>query len=255
MHVLEGVRLVLFDLDGTLYNGPSPIPGAIQTVAWLRAQGLAVRFVTNTTSRGRAALAERLLQLGFQAGEMEVYNPTAVAGDYLRARGASAYILVKPGALSDFSGLRQDDEKPDYVVIGDLGDGWTYATLNKAFRLLHAGARLIALGMSRYWLASDGLRLDVGPFVAALEFAAGVKAIVLGKPDAAFFRLVVAEAGVAPSEALMVGDDVLVDVAGAQAAGLRTALVRTGKFEERDLTLGISPDLILASVADLQAAG
>jgi phospholysine phosphohistidine inorganic pyrophosphate phosphatase len=251
MGTLADVKVVLFDLDGTLYNGERALPGAIEATGRLRAQGIALRFVTNTTSRGRAVLTEKLRRLGFQASESEVFNPTAAAGAYLRQQGASALILTLPTALPDFAGVQQDDERPDYVVVGDLGDQWTYALLNKAFRLLHAGARLIALGMSRYWLASDGLRLDVGPFVAALEYASGVKPVVLGKPDAEFYRLVLTDAGVGPSQALMVGDDIQTDVAGAQAAGLWAVLVRTGKFTEADLARGITPDAILNSVADL----
>ncbi len=251
MSTWADVKVILFDLDGTLYNGESAIPGAIETTDWLRARGMALRFVTNTTSRGRAVLTEKLRRLGFQVNESEVFNPTAAAGAYLRQQGASALILTLPAALPDFAGVRQDDEYPDYVVVGDLGDRWTYALLNKAFRLLHAGARLIALGMSRYWLAEDGLRLDVGPFVAALEYASGVKPIVLGKPAAEFYRLGLTDVGVGPSQALMVGDDIQTDVAGAQAAGLWAALVRTGKFAEADLAHGITPDAILNSVADL----
>ncbi|MCC7354273.1 MAG: TIGR01458 family HAD-type hydrolase [Anaerolineae bacterium] len=252
MGILANIQVVLFDLDGTLYNGETAIPGAVEATERLRMQGIALRFVTNTTSRGRAVLAEKLHRLGFQVDESEVFNPTAAAGAYLRQRDDSAFILALPAAQSDFAGVRQDDENPDYVVVGDLGDHWTYALLNQAFRLLHRGAGLIALGMSRYWLAADGYRLDVGPFVAALAYASDAKPVVLGKPDAEFFRLVLADAGVSPSsQALMVGDDIQTDVGGAQMAGLRTALVRTGKFVEADLSRGIVPDVVLASVADL----
>lgn len=251
MGILTGIRAVLFDLDGTLYNSDKAIAGAVEATAWLRAQRLVLRFVTNTTSRSRAVLAAKLRRLGFQADEAEIFNPTAAAGAYLRALNASAFILALPDALPDFAGVQQDEVNPAYVVVGDLGDHWTHALLNQAFRLLHGGAGLIALGMSRYWLAADGLRLDVGPYVAALAYASGVQPVVLGKPDAEFFQLVLADLGVLPSETLMVGDDIQVDIGGAQAVGLRTALVRTGKFTESDLGRGIAPDLVLASVADI----
>jgi phospholysine phosphohistidine inorganic pyrophosphate phosphatase len=223
----------------------------MEVVTQLRNRGYRLRFVTNTTSRGRAALSEKLRRLGFTVNDGEIINPTVAAGTYLREREASAFLLVLPAALPDFAGVQQDEEHPDYVVVGDLGGHWTYALLNQAFRFLHYGSKLIALGMSRYWLATDGLRLDVGPFVNALSFAGGIEPVVLGKPDQEFFRLVLADAGVSPTQALMVGDDITIDVGGAQAADIRAALVRTGKFSEADLAGAVVPDLILDSVAEL----
>jgi phospholysine phosphohistidine inorganic pyrophosphate phosphatase len=138
-------------------------------------------------------------------------------------------------------------------VIGDLGDLWDFRTLNRAFRLLHSNpeAKLIALGMTRYWLASDGISLDVAPFVAALEHATGRRAIVFGKPAGRFFLAAAAQLGVEPGRVLMVGDDIHADVGGAMAAGLRGALVRTGKFRAADLDGERRPDVVLNSVRDL----
>ena len=141
------------------------------------------------------------------------------------------------------------------MVIGDLGSAWDFATLNRAFRLLHSNpeATLIALGMTRYWKAADGISLDVAPFVAALEHATGRKALVLGKPAAEFFQAAADRLGVPNREVLMVGDDVETDIAGAQSAGMRAALVRTGKFRELDLEGSVTPDAVMDSVAELPA--
>jgi ribonucleotide monophosphatase NagD (HAD superfamily) len=105
--------------------------------------------------------------------------------------------------------------------------------------------------MTRYWMAADGISLDVAPFVAALEHATGRKALVFGKPAERFFLAAAAELRAAPDEVLMVGDDVHADVGGAQAAGLRGALVRTGKFRPSDLEGEVRPDVVFDSVADL----
>ncbi len=254
MFRLDDVDAVLFDLDGTLYTPAGVVPGAVGVVQVLKARGLAVRFVTNTTSRSRSALAERLRALGFPAGAPEVYSPSWAAGAFLRARGARAYLLVPPGALDDFAGVPADDETPDYVVVGDLGEAWTFEKLNRAFRLvLERGARLIGLGRTKYWQGPDGLRLDVGPFVAALEEATGQPALILGKPDPAFFEAILRDLERPADRVGMVGDDVEVDVAGAQRVGIRGVLVRTGKFRPADLERGIRPDAVLASVADLPA--
>jgi phospholysine phosphohistidine inorganic pyrophosphate phosphatase len=139
------------------------------------------------------------------------------------------------------------------VVVGDLGEQWDYRTLNRAFRLLHRNpeAQLVALGMTRYWLATEGISLDVAPFVAALEHATGRKAVVLGKPAEPFFQAAVQKLGVPAAQLLMVGDDIETDIGGAQAAGLKGALVKTGKFRPADLQGRIKPYTVLDSVADL----
>jgi HAD superfamily hydrolase (TIGR01458 family) len=138
-------------------------------------------------------------------------------------------------------------------VVGDLGRGWDFDTLNRAFRLLMSEPRpvLVALGMTRYWRAADGLRLDVAAFVAALERATGVEATVLGKPARPFFASAADRLGVDVGELVMLGDDVVGDVGGAQRAGMRGVLVRTGKFRPSDLEGDVRPDAVLGSIAAL----
>ncbi|WP_159081554.1 HAD-IA family hydrolase [Nocardioides sediminis] len=139
------------------------------------------------------------------------------------------------------------------VVIGDLGEGWTFPILNRALRLLMSDAAvpLVALGMTRYWRAEDGLRLDAGAFVRALEYAAGRTAIVVGKPDPAFYGAAIDALQVPADRVVMIGDDIHTDIEGAQRAGLAGVLVRTGKYSPSDLTDGVSPDAVLDSVSDL----
>jgi len=143
----------------------------------------------------------------------------------------------------------------DHVIIGDLGNLWDFRTLNRAFRLLHQNPRasLIALGMTRYWLASDGLALDTAPFVVALQHATGREPLVFGKPGARFFEAAAARLDIQAGEILMIGDDIHADVAGAQEAGLKGAMVRTGKYRPSDLEGSVRPDAVFDSVADLPA--
>ncbi|MBS1856437.1 MAG: TIGR01458 family HAD-type hydrolase [Acidobacteria bacterium] len=259
---LARARGVLFDMDGVLYNAEQPIAGAAEAMAWVRAQGIPRLFVTNTTSRSRAVLAEKLARFGIAGGEEDILTPPVAAAEWLRAHaaGGAVAVFVRPATRAEFAGLDLLDDEAErgaaYVVIGDLGTHWDFRTLNRAFRLLHHNpeARLIALGMTRYWLAADGISLDVAPFVAALEHAAGRKAMVFGKPAANFFHAAAARLSLAPEEVLMVGDDVEADVRGAMAAGLAGALVRTGKFRDADLEGAPHPDLVIDSVADLAAA-
>lgn len=139
------------------------------------------------------------------------------------------------------------------MVVGDLGEGWDFDTLNRAFRLLfdHPGTPLVALGLTRYWQAKDGPRLDAGPFVRALEYALDIEAVVMGKPGSGFFEAALQTLGTAPSEVVMIGDDIRSDVDAAMQTGLRAIQVRTGKFRESDLDLGIRPTVVIDSIADL----
>jgi phospholysine phosphohistidine inorganic pyrophosphate phosphatase len=254
------MQALLFDMDGVLYNSEEPIPGSAETLAWVRSREIPHLFVTNTTSRGRDALAAKLARFGIPASPSEIMTPCEAAADWLRSRGAAKVALfVRPAARPAFDGLDLLPEDAEsgahYVVIGDLASAWDFATLNRAFRLLHSNpeATLIALGMTRYWKAADGISLDVAPFVAALEHATGRKALVLGKPAAEFFQAAADRLSVPNAEILMVGDDIETDIAGAQLAGMRAALVRTGKFRESDLEGSVKPDAVLNSVADLTA--
>jgi HAD superfamily hydrolase (TIGR01458 family) len=252
------MKAILFDMDGVLYNSETPIPGASEALAWVRAQAIPHLFVTNTTSRSRAVLVEKLARFGVPADESQILTPCAAAAAWLRERGARGVaVFVPPQALAEFDGIACIPEPAeagaDYVVIGDLGERWDFRTLNRAFRLLHANAdaALIALGMTRFWQGQDGVALDVAPFVAALEHASGRRAMVFGKPAARFFHAAAEQLQMAAEDILMVGDDIVTDVGGAQQAGLRGALVKTGKFRPGDLDGEVKPDVVLNSVADL----
>ncbi|MCL6544881.1 MAG: TIGR01458 family HAD-type hydrolase [Bryobacteraceae bacterium] len=252
------MRAILFDMDGVLYNSEDPIAGATETLAWARQRGIPYLFLTNTTSRPRRALVEKLERFGIPASEDDILTPCSAAATWLKAHlDGPVALFVRPAARVEFDGLKILPEEAEQgaaaVVVGDLGDHWDYRTLNRAFRLLHSNPRsiLVALGMTRFWQAADGLRLDAGPFIAALEFATGRSAVVLGKPARDFYEAAVDKLKLPAGEIVMVGDDVETDIAGAQGAGLKTVLVKTGKFRPADLNAPVQADAVLDSVAEL----
>lgn len=240
---------LLVDLDGTLYVGNEPVEGAREAVDRLKSSGLALRYVTNTTRKPRREVSEHLRSLGFGVEEAEIFTPARAAVGLIQDR--SCYPLVDESLLEDLGGVTLTEDSPDYVLVGDLGEDFTYDRLNAAFRRLADGAELIALQKNRYWRTQEGLSLDAGPFVAALEYASGKSATVVGKPERDFFRLALEDMGLEPHEVAMVGDDAEADVAGAQAAGLRGIQVETGKYRPG---MEGTPDLILDSVAGLPEA-
>ncbi len=247
------IDAVLLDLDGTLYLGDAPVAGAVDAVRELQARGIARRYLTNTTRFPRSALVARLRAMGFPLQESELFTPTVAAIRWLQERDVNRIALYVPRAAhEDFAGFRVTDVAPQAVVMGDLSRGWDFATLNGAFRHVMAGAHLLALQKNRYWMTDDGLSLDAGPYVAALEYATRRSATVVGKPSAAYFALAAASLGVPAARIAAVGDDVESDVGGAHSAGLRGILVRTGKFRDEQLARStVEPDAILASVAEL----
>ncbi len=245
------LRAVLIDLDGVLYVEEEPIDGAVAAINRLRAAGLQLRFVTNTTARSRDDTLAKLERLGFEVSEHELVTPAALAVAHCRARGHARVVLVMNDEVKrDFAELEEVASHPDAVIIGDLGSAFGYAVLNDAFRAVMDGAELIALQKNRYWLRADGLSLDVGPFVAAIEYATGEQAFVVGKPAAGFFAGVLEDLGIAAGAAAMVGDDIESDIGGALGAGLRAVLVRTGKYrEDRVRESGITPTVVVDSMA------
>ena len=247
------VRGLLLDLDGVLYVEDEPIPGAEEAVGRLRAAGLELRFVTNTTAHSRPATLEKLRRLGFEVAEHELVTPAALAVQHCRSRGHDRVaLLMTDEVMGDFPGLEHDDERPQAVVVGDLGERFDYSVLNRAFRHVMAGSELIALQKNRYWRRADGLSLDVGPFVAALEYATGQEAYVVGKPAVGFFQGVLDDLGAPADEAAMVGDDIESDIGGALAAGLTGVLVRTGKYRGEAVSASeVEPTATIDSIAAL----
>lgn len=228
------IRAVLLDLSGVVYDGDTPVPGAVAAIGRLRAAGLPVRFVSNTTRSPHAAILRRLASLGVPAGHDDLFTPARAAVEWLSRENCVPHLLVHPDIVPEFAGNEFGDRKA--VVVGDAADAFTYGTMNAAFRQLLDGAEFLALATNRTFKDADGrLSLDAGAFVAALEFAAGKQATVLGKPSRDFFRAALGGVGCTPGQAVMVGDDAESDVAGALKAGIGAGLlVRTGKYRAGD---------------------
>ena len=228
------IRAVLLDLSGVVYDGETPIPGAVAAIARLRAEGLPIRFVSNTTRSPHRTIVAQLARLGIAVGRDELFTPARATVEWLTREGCAPHLLVHPDLVPEFAGNTFGDRKA--VVVGDAAEAFTYAAMNAAFRQLIDGAEFLALAVNRTFKDADGgLSLDAGAFVAALEFAAGKQATVLGKPARDFFHAALAGLDCIPGQAVMVGDDAESDVAGALKAGIGSALlVRTGKYRAGD---------------------
>ncbi len=277
--LIDRLSGVLLDVDGTLLTEAGPIPGAAAVVERLRRRGFPFRILTNITRRSRQSVVDRLRRHGIAVEREEVFTAVYAGADWMKRRGIRRLApFVTDDALEDLrdfdlvGGTARPSDRPsappDAVLVGDVGERWTHALLNEAFRYVMGGAQLVALQMGRYWQGPSGLEVDAGAYVAALEYATGAKVTVCGKPNREFFEAAVGSLDAAEprnggteggsdhptvqSLIAMVGDDLWADIDGAQRAGLEGWLVRTGKFHEDTLaTSGIRPDRVLDSVAEL----
>lgn len=249
----DAIAGYLFDLDGTVHIGEDPVPGAVETLHALQERGTPFRFVTNTTSKPRRRIQRKLAAMGLDIPAEHIFTAPAAAADHLAAEGITyCYFLLRPALLADLPEVLAVDEAPQAVLIGDLGDDFTYNKLNRAFRFIQEGARFITLARNRYYKRSEGLFLDVGAFVAALEFATGITAECIGKPSKTFFDIACASMDLPPSRVAMVGDDLESDVLGSMAHGLTGIQVETGKFDRSQLDAsGRQPDRVIPSIAAL----
>jgi len=231
--VLPMIKGVLLDLSGVLYLSDQAIDGSIEALTRLQGTGLEILYVTNTTRKTRFQIWQQLDAMQFPVYERDIFTAPMAAHDYLESLALSPYLLIHPALKPDFADLI--NENHDAVLIGDAAEEFTYPHMNTAFRYLIDGAPLIAMGKNRYFMEQDGLSLDSGTYVTALEYAAGVDAVITGKPAAGFYTAAVRTIQCSAQSVVMVGDDVDADVNGAINAGLSGVLVQTGKYRPEDI--------------------
>ncbi len=255
---MKSKRLVLLDLDGTLYIDDHVIDGAVEAVARLREQSYTLRFLTNTTTRSHVELCQQLMQMGFSQEPNELITAPMAAVLELRVlqqqmgRKLRVWPVVALAIEMDFAEFERDEVSPDYIVLGDIGDAWNAVLINQLFSAMHNGAQLIALHKNRFWQTQQSLKVDIGFYVAGLEYVTGKTAQIMGKPSSAFFNRVLTDANVTADQAVLVGDDLDSDVGGAQRHRIDGVLVKTGKFRQQYLEQSsIYPDGILSSIAEL----
>ncbi len=253
MNTLSAVKGILFDLDGVLYIGSQAVEGAIEAVRKIQASPIQCRFVTNTSTLSLTSLQQKINALGFSIPTNQIISAPQATYLYLkRQQNPVCRLLLAKDVKQNFEEFDQAGKQVDYIVIGDIGDTWSYSLLNQAFNDLMQGAKLIAIHKNRFWQTEHGLQMDIGGFVEALEYASGVKAMIIGKPSPDFFQIALDDMGLKPAEAAIIGDDIDADVGGGQQVGLTGILVKTGKYRQTYAEASaIKPHLAIDSIADL----
>lgn len=248
---------MLLDIDGVLAVSWEPLPGAVGALGRLRQDGIPFRLITNTTTKTRHDLGETLRQGGFDVTDDEIVTAVVATAAYLRGShpGAKVYVLSDGDAAADLEGIDLAGvDDADVIVLGGACDEFTYAAMNRIFRRLMDGAQLVGMHRNLFWKTTDGWELDGGAYIAGLEEAAQTEATICGKPEETYFAAALDALGVGPDRAAMVGDDIVNDVLGAKAVGLKGILVQTGKYRDGDETRhGVEPDHVVATIADVPA--
>lgn len=260
---------VLFDIDGVLVTSWQPIDGAAETLRILADHQVARSYLTNTTTRTRAQIADLLTAAGMEVAPDEVITAAALTAEYVRDHypGARCF-LVNSGQIGedmpgvdlvysgDFTGPAAPDT-PDVVLLGGAGPEYSHLTLSWVYDWMAQGVPVVAMHRSTSWTTADGLRVDTGMYLIGMEETSGRKATAVGKPAPEGFLAAANRLGADPDEMYMIGDDLNNDVLAAQVVGMAGVLVRTGKFRQATLDrwaaddFAMQPNFVIDSVADL----
>jgi len=252
--VKDKIEGIIFDLDGVLEFQGKVYPGAVELLDSLRRKRVPMRILSNSTLKSRRSCTEKLNQKGFTVYEPEVITASFATARYLETLNPrSCWVMLKREGLEEFANFRHDPDNPEYLVLGDFREDFNFQNLNKALRLLCKGAKLLVMITETVDNSMGELELTVGAYGKMLEDAAGIKATYIGKPNRYIFDITLNTMGnMERNKILMVGDKLKTDILGAKNAGLKTALVKTGEFQESDLASPVVvPDYIFDSVCQV----
>jgi HAD superfamily hydrolase (TIGR01458 family) len=243
---------VLFDVDGVLEFKGCVYPGAIELVHALRQKGVIIRILTNSTLKSRKSCAEKLNQMGFEISEQEVVTASYATAKYLKSLNPkSCWVMLKREGLAEFKHFVHDDQNPEYIVLGDYREDFRFEMMNKALKLLLSGSKLIVMITEKVDRSMGDVELTVGAYGKMLEDAAGIHATWIGKPNKYVFDVALETMGIQEHQVLMVGDRITSDVLGAKTAGIKSVLIKSGEFQESDLSGDVQPDYVVESIKEV----
>ena len=247
------IKGFLFDLDGVFCIGERVLPGAIKTLNYLNSNNIPYRFLTNTTTKSRFNLLQKLISLNFPVLEKHIISASYVGVLKLRELGSpTCQLILQEDSKKDYTEFNIDNKNPEYIVIGDLDKNWTFEVINDIFNKVINGSKILALHKGKYFKGLSGMQIDSGAFIKGIEYAASIESIVIGKPEKSFFNFAVENIGVHRENLAMVGDDIINDVKGGQLSNITSILVKTGKYR-KDLIdkSNVVPDMVINSIDEV----
>ena len=247
------IKAFLFDLDGVFHVDNFLIKGALSTLKWLNNHNIPYKFITNNTTSSRVNLLKKLKNLGLYVEEEKIISANYAGVLFLEKTGVKSCQLILPDSgIDDYKKFKIVKKNPEVIVVGDIGNSWTYELMNDLLEKILNGSKLIALHKGRYYQSIKGIKIDSGAFVSGLEHSGSVKAKIIGKPKTTFFELATKDFKCQNNQIAMVGDDLVNDIGGAKKMGFKTFLVKTGKFREDVFKKSdIKPNYLIESILEL----
>lgn len=245
----------MIDMDGTIYKGGKPIPGAKEFIDYLKAHSIPFVFLTNNSAHGRGFYLDKLKRLGFDVGLDNILTSTIATIRYLLSEypGKRIYALAVPDVIEEMrsAGLDLVEDDPDVVAL-TFDTTITYEKINKAYHFISRGAKLVATHPDDLCPTEDFYDIDIGPFIRMFEQMCQTTATVVGKPNRLMLEMAAGEMDVDPQDTVMVGDRLYTDIAMAVSAGTQSILVLSGETSrEMADSWDKSPTAIVDSVADI----
>ena len=241
----------LFDLNGVFYEDGNIIFGANETIDWLKKNSIPYKFISNNSTLSRKLFVEKLKKIGLKINISEVITSNYAGVLTIKKMGLkNCKLIMTEEAKLDYKKFQLQNKKIDAIVIGDIGEKWSFSLMNELMNDVISGAEIIALHKGKYYQSQGKLKIDCGAFVAGLEYSTSKKAISIGKPKKSFFDLAAFDLGT--NKICLVGDDLHNDIEGGQKMGYKTILVKTGKYRQNIFDKSkIKPDFCIPSIKEL----
>ena len=241
----------LFDLNGVFYEDENIISGANETIDWLKKNSIPYKFISNNSTLSRKLFVEKLKKIGLKINISDVITSNYAGVLTIKKMGLkNCKLIMTEEAKLDYKKFQLQNKKIDAIVIGDIGEKWSFSLMNELMNDVISGAEIIALHKGKYYQSQGKLKIDCGAFVAGLEYSTSKKAISIGKPKKSFFDLAAFDLGT--NKICLVGDDLHNDIEGGQKMGYKTILVKTGKYRQNIFDKSkIKPDFCIPSIKEL----
>lgn len=241
----------LFDLNGVFYEDGNIIFGANETIDWVKKNSIPFKFISNNSTLSRKLFVEKLKNIGLNINISDVITSNYAGVLTIKKMGLkNCKLIMTEDAKLDYKKFQLLNQKIDAIVIGDIGEKWSFSLMNELMNDVISGAEIIALHKGKYYQSEGKLKIDCGAFVAGLEYSTSKKAISIGKPKKSFFDLAASDLGT--NKICIVGDDLHNDIEGGLKMGYKTILVKTGKFRQNIFDKSkIKPDFCIPSIKEL----
>ncbi len=247
---LSSIRLLIIDIDGVIYCNNAVPPGISGAITILRERGLIVKYLTNDAVSSRYSRAKELNASGLNVDPSDIYTAASLTANFLRLMGSPRTMMLLEGeAIEEFHGIPIVEHDPQIVVVADIFGSYNFAKLNKAFLSIRNGAHFVAMQRNRFCSAGGLPTIDVGFWVAGLEYCTGIQAEVIGKPSVTSYLSICRDVNVKAEQAAMLSDDLSSDLLGAHNAGL-TTIHLTDCSVPSGIKTYTNPDVIVPNLAE-----